>query len=59
MGTYHRRHPDGNYQVANKVQALDPFGAEHLTNSLEHLAELTAEPLGWAVAVNSSGPGCG
>ena len=24
MGMYHPGHPDGNYQVANKVQVLDP-----------------------------------
>jgi hypothetical protein len=101
MNMYHPNHPDGNYQVANKVQVLDPsraigwlpgtdpkgdghlefggwiwrydlaplpsetavtltydwsavpqfireyiqfppFGTEHLTNSLHHLAELAA-----------------
>ena len=101
MNMYHPGHPDGNYQTANKVQALDPprvigwltgtekadghlefggwiwrydlaplgpsqtevtltydwsavpqsirehlqfppFGPEHLTNSLHHLAELAA-----------------
>ena len=102
MDMYHPNHPDGGYQVANKVQVLDPpraigwltgqekddghlefggwtwrydlaplgpsktevtltydwsavpqfirergiqfppFGPEHLTNSLDHLAELTA-----------------
>jgi len=105
MGMYHPGHPDGNYQVANKVQVLDPpraigwrpgtdakgdgnlefggwiwrydltplgpsatevtltydwsavpqyireylqfppFGPEHLTNSLDHLAELAAQAL--------------
>lgn len=101
MDMYHANHPDGDYQVANKVQVFDPpraigwltgqekddghlefggwiwrydlaplgpsetavtltydwsavpqsvreyirfppFGPEHLTNSLQHLAELTA-----------------
>ncbi len=101
MGMYHPEHPDGGYQVANKVEVLDrpraigwltgtekddgdlefggwlwrydlaplgpsesevtltydwsavpqhireylhfpPFGPEHLTNSLHHLAELAA-----------------
>jgi hypothetical protein len=101
MGMYHPNHPDGNYQIANKVHVLDPphaigwlpgtkkddgdlqfggwtwrydlapvgpsetevtltydwsavpqrireylpfppFGPDHLTNSLHHLAELAA-----------------
>lgn len=103
VGMYHPGHPDGNYQMANKVVVLDPpraigwlpgteqddgllefggwtwrydlapvgpsetevtltydwsavpqyireylqfppFGPEHLTNSLHHLAELAASP---------------
>ncbi|UNZ15958.1 polyketide cyclase [Streptomyces sp. 891-h] len=103
VGMYHANHPDGAYQVANKVQVLDPpyaigwlpgqekedghlefggwtwrydlaslapsetevtltydwsavpqfireyiqfppFGPEHLTNSLHHLAELDSRP---------------
>src|SRR3982074_477987 len=105
MGMYHPNHPNGDYQVANKVQVLDPpraigwlpgdrpddghlefggwiwrydlaplgpsetevtltydwsavpqfireylqfppFGPEHLTNSLPHLAELAAPTTG-------------
>jgi hypothetical protein len=87
MDMYHPGHPDGDYQVVNKVEVLDPprvigwltgyrkgdgdvefggwiwrydlaqlirdrgiqfppFGPEHLTNSLHHLAELAGPTSG-------------
>ena len=59
MDMYHAGHPNGDYQVVNKVVVLDPprairerdiqfppFGPEHLTNSLHHLAELAAPTTG-------------
>ena len=114
INMYHPGHPDGNYQMANKVQVIDPphaigwlpgtekddghlefggwtwrydlaplgpsetevtltydwsavpqfireylqfppFGPEHLTNSLHHLAELAAPPSG---PTQSSPSGC-
>jgi hypothetical protein len=52
MGLLVSRQPsERDYQVANKVQVLEPprvppvpaiFGPEHLTNSPHHLAELAA-----------------
>jgi hypothetical protein len=114
MDMYHANHPDGDYQVANKIQVLDPphaigwltgqqkddghlefggwtwrydlaplgpsetavtltydwsavpqfireyiqfppFGPEHLTNSLQHLAELAA-PTSGPAGVTPSAP---
>src|SRR6266496_477597 len=59
IGMYHPNHPDGNYQMANKVQVFDPPraigwlpGTEKGDGHLEfggwswrhHLAELAAPP---------------
>jgi hypothetical protein len=43
MGMYHPNHPDGNYQMANRLRqriGFPPFPPDHLGNSLAHLADL-------------------
>jgi hypothetical protein len=46
MDIYHSRHPDGNYQVVNKVEVLDPPRAiGWLTGTLEDNGKL--EIGGW------------